>query len=81
MKNILALMILAGITGAETLVAICKFKNGSLSAYADDPMLCSGDYEQKVSIVELYKIGWKYKGSYNAKDGEPYLVFEKEATK
>lgn len=80
MKKIFLILIMSiGILNA-TDVAICKFKGGSLSAYADDKILCSGAFDKTSTIQEMYIQGWKYKGSYSFKD-EVYIVMEKETNK
>ena len=74
-KTLLALVMLIGVANA-TEVAICKFKGGNISGFADDNVVCSGAFEKTTTIQDMYAEGWRYKGSYNMKD-DTYVVMEK----
>lgn len=74
-KTLFALAMLIGVANA-TEVAICNFKGGSFSGFADDNVICSGDFKKTTTIQDMYSEGWRYKGSYNMKN-DTYVVMEK----
>lgn len=38
-----------------TEVAVCTFRTNALSGFADDTIICSGDFKKRTTIQELYK--------------------------
>lgn len=78
-KMVLVLLILVGFLDAAEVaksVTTCSFSRKQLAAFADIPMVCSGDYKNNASTQELYTKGWRLINSYTH-GGETYLVFEK----